>query len=109
MIEIREYIDERGRNAFARWESRLGQAASLRVRTAIARMAEGNISNVRSVGRGVHEYRIHYGPGYRIYFGRDGDTLIALLGGGTKRRQQTDINNARALWREYRRRKREEG
>ena len=55
MIEIREYIDERGRNAFARWESRLGQAASLRVRTAIARMAEGNISNVRSVGRGVHE------------------------------------------------------
>ena len=106
MMEIREYVDDRGRNAFARWESRLNQLASHRVRTALARLEAGNLSNVRSVGRGVQEYRIHYGPGYRIYFGMDGDTLIILLGGGTKQRQQRDINDARALWREYRRRKR---
>ena len=54
------------------------------------------------------EYRIHFGPGYRIYFGRDGDTLIILLGGGTKTRQHRDIENARASWQEYRRRKRQE-
>ncbi len=75
---------------------------------AIGRMAAGNLSNVRSVGHGVQEHRIHFGPGYRIYFGRDGDTLIILLGGGTKNRQHRDIENARALWQEYRRRKRQE-
>ena len=75
---------------------------------AIEQMEAGNLSNVRSVGRGVLEYRIHFGPGYRIYFGRDGDTLIILLGGGTKTRQHRDIENARALWQEYRRHKRRE-
>ena len=75
---------------------------------AIEQMEAGNLSNVRSVGRGVSEYRIHFGPGYRIYFGRDGDTVIILLGGGTKTRQHRDIENARALWQEYRRHKRRE-
>lgn len=54
------------------------------------------------------ERRIHFGPGYRVYFGRDGDTTIVLLGGGTKQRQQRDIENARGLWQEYRRRKQQE-
>ena len=66
------------------------------------------MSNVGNVGGGVLERRIHVGPGYRVYFGRDGDTLIVLLGGGTKRRQQKDIENARSLWQEYRRRKQQE-
>ena len=68
----------------------------------------GNLSNTRSVGAGVLEYRIDSGPGYRIYLGRDGDALVVLLGGGTKVRQQRDIETARKLWREYRRRKRPE-
>ena len=68
-------------------------------------METGNLSNVRGVEQGVLEYRIHFGPGYRVYFGRDGDTLIILLAGDTKRRQQDDIEDARALWEEYRRRK----
>ena len=59
------------------------------------------------VGGGVLERRIHWGPGLRIYFGRDGDALIILLGGGTKRRQQVDITNAQDLWLDYKRRKRE--
>ena len=60
----------------------------------------------RAVGGGVFEYRIDFGPGYRIYFGRDGDTLFVLLSGGTKARQQRDIEAAGHLWREYGRRKR---
>ena len=71
-------------------------------------MEVGNLANVRGVGSGVLECRINVGPGYRVYFGRDGETLIVLLGGGTKARQQRDIEEARQLWRAYRRRKRSE-
>ena len=74
----------------------------------MARMEAGNLSNVRGVGNGVLEFRIHFGPGYRIYFGRDGDTLIVLLCGGTKERQQKDIEDARDLWQEYRRLRQQE-
>ena len=77
--------------------------------TALYRMEMGNLSNAKGVGGGVSEYRIDFGAGYRIYFGRDGDALITLLGGGTKARQQRDIEAAVALWREYRRSKRQEG
>ena len=75
------------------------------VRTALARMETGNLSDVKGVGSGVLECRIHVGPGYRVYFGRDGDTLIVLLGGWTKASQQRDIEQARELWQEYKRRK----
>lgn len=108
MLEIREYVDGLGRSPFGRWFEDLDSTAAIKVRTAIARMEAGNLSGVRGVGRGVLEYRINFGPGYRVYFGRDGDTLIVLLGGGSKRRQQYDIENARALWQEYRRRKQQE-
>ena len=108
MIEIREYFDTKGRSAFGRWFDYLNTAAALRVRTALARMEAGNLSNVRGVGSGVLEFRIHFGPGYRVYFGRDGDALIILLGGGTKGRQQRDIEAARELWQEYSIRKEKE-
>ena len=108
MIEIREYIDDRGRSPFSRWFNGLDAGAAARVRTSLARMEAGNLSNVRGVGRGVTECRINVGPGYRVYFGRDGDTLIVLLGGGTKARQQRDIERARELWQDYRRRKQQE-
>ena len=93
-------MDANGRNPFQRWMSRLDNIAARRINSAILQMQAGNLSNARGVGRGVSEYRIH--------FGRDGDTLIILLGGGTKTRQHRDIENARALWQEYRRRKRQE-
>ena len=54
-------------------------------------MAQGNFSNVKSVGGGVHEYRIDFSPGYRFYFGNDGDLLVIMLAGGTKKRQEADI------------------
>ena len=59
--------------------------------TGLERIADGNLSNVKPVGSGVLEYRIDFGPGYRIYFGRDGERLVILLAGGTKKRQQEDI------------------
>ena len=108
MIESEEYIDANGRSPYARWFNRLNDHASARVSEALFRMGQGNFSNAKSVGGGVFEYRIDFGPGYRIYFGREGDVLIILLGGGTKQRQQWDILTARALWREYKQRKRQE-
>lgn len=75
---------------------------------AIERLAEGNTSNVKSVGEGVAELRINRGPGYRVYFGWDGKVLVILLGGGTKRRQQDDIQAALRRWRDYKKRKHDE-
>ena len=76
------------------------------VRTAIARMENGNFSNVKAVGQGVSEYRLDFGPGYRIYFSKDGDRLVVLLGGGTKKRQSRDIETAKEHWKIYKVRKR---
>lgn len=73
--------------------------------TAVVRIGQGNFSNVKGVGSGVYEYGIDFGPGYRIYFGKDGERLGILLGGGTKKRQQRDIATAIVLWQDYKRRK----
>ncbi len=108
MLEIREYIDHRGRSPFGLWFEGLDTTAANKVRTALARMEAGNLSNVRGIGSGALEYRINFGPGYRVYFGRDGDTIIVLLGGGTKSRQQDDIEAARDLWQEYKHRRQQE-
>ena len=108
MIEIREYIDANGRSPYARWFNRLNAQAAAKVAMALIRVEQGNLSNAKGVGGGVLECRIDFGPGYRVYFGKEGDTLVILLGGGTKRSQQQDIETARELWREYKRRKRRE-
>lgn len=73
---------------------------------ALTRLEQGNTSNVKSVGSGVHELRIDHGPGYRIYFGKQGKELIILLCGGTKARQQKDIETAKLRWSEFKKRKR---
>ncbi len=108
MIEIREYIDSQGRSPYARWFEGLNARAAAKVATALVRMEQGNLSNAKGVGAGVSEYRMDFGPGYRVYFGKDGGTLIILLGGGTKKRQRKDIETAQDLWREYKPRKRRE-
>ena len=108
MVQVTEYVDAQGRCPFERWFNRLDGQAAIKVTAALDRMGRGIVSNAKSVGAGVLEYRIDSGPGYRIYFGRDGETVIVLLGGGTKRRQQADIETARHLWRDYRRRRQED-
>jgi putative addiction module killer protein len=105
---IREYVDSRGRSPFARWFRGLDAGAAAKVTVALSRIETGNLANVKGVGTGVLEYRIDWGPGYRVYFGADGETLVILLAGGTKRRQQRDIAVAQERWADYRRRKREE-
>jgi putative addiction module killer protein len=87
----------------------LEAAAGAKIARALARMEQGNLSNVKSVGEGVLEYRIDFGPGYRIYFGRDGEMIVILLTGGTKKRQQRDIDAAHAYWQDYKRGKRGRG
>jgi putative addiction module killer protein len=78
-----------------------------RVAAALDRLERGNFSAAKGVGAGVLELRLDFGPGYRVYCGKDGEALVILLGGGTKKRQQEDILAAQALWREYKMRKRE--
>ena len=101
MVDIRYYIDVGGDAPFAEWFAELEPVAGARIARAIARMEQGNFSNTKGVGEGVLEYRIDFGPGYRVYFGRDGDTIVILLTGGTKKRQQRDIDTAKAYWRDY--------
>ena len=108
MIEVREYLDAEGNSPYAKWFDRLDVAAAAKVTTAVHRMEQGNFSNVKGVGAGVYEYRIDFGPGYRIYFGKDGDRLVILLVGGAKKRQDADIAAAKGHWRDYKRRKRQE-
>lgn len=105
MIEVREYVGAAGRSPFTKWLRVLNVQAAAKVATALERIADGNLSNVKPVGYGVLEYKIDFGPGYRIYFGRDGDRLVILLGGGTKKRQQEDIKRAKANWEDYRTRR----
>ena len=69
---------------------------------------DGNLGDYKGVGEGVMETRIHIGPGYRIYYGREADTILILLAGGSKRQQDKDIQTAKERWRVYKQRRRRE-
>jgi putative addiction module killer protein len=105
VMELRYYLASDGQSPFEGWYSDLETGAAAKVSVALARLEQGNLSNAKTVGGGVLEYRIDWGPGYRVYFGRDGETLVILLTGGTKKRQQRDIDTAKALWADYKRRR----
>jgi putative addiction module killer protein len=97
-----------GRSPFTAWLRAINVHAAAKVATALERIAAGNLSGAKTVGGGVLEYRVELGPGYRIYFGRDGGRLVILLAGGTKKRQQQDIRQAKVNWEDYRNRKTED-
>lgn len=105
MIAVKQYIDPEGRNPFRRWFEGLDDPAAARVLTALTRIEQGNFSSVKGVGGGVFEYRIDFGPGLRVYFGKDGATVVILLGGGAKKRQARDIADAHQRWQDYKQRK----
>lgn len=105
MVEIREYLDRSGWSPFADWFERLNREAGTKITTALVRIQQGNFSNAKGVGAGVSECRIDFGPGYRIYFGKDGEQLVIRVAGGTKKRQQHDIKLAQARWQDYKQRK----
>jgi len=100
-MRIEEYRDYSGRSPFRDWFNSLDPKSALLINTILTRMLKGNVSNIKSVGNGVFERVIDTGPGYRIYFGMDSKEFIILLLGGTKKKQQKDIEKAKLLWREY--------
>ena len=104
-VAVQEYLNEKGASPFAHWFGGLDTLAAAKVATAVYRLEQGNFSNVEGVGGGVYECKINFGPGYRVYFGKDGERLIVLLGGGSKKRQRADILDAMACWQDYKRRK----
>lgn len=102
---VQEHIREDGSSPFRSWFDDLDSQASAKVATAIVRLELGNLSNVKWIGGGLGEHRIDWGPGYRLYLAQDGDELIILFVGGTKKRQQSDIERAGVLLSEYKARK----
>ena len=107
MARVVHYVARDGRDHFGRWLQAQTYQTRVRLQSRINRIKLGNFGDHRGVGRGVSELRIHFGPGYRVYYGRDGDDLVLLLAGGTKNRQARDIQQAQALWSEYRQEKRD--
>jgi putative addiction module killer protein len=108
VVEIREYRDRGGRSRFREWFDGLNPKASRKVTIALYRVGLGNFSNTKSVGAGVYECRISFGPGYRMYFGKDGERFAVLLGGETKHNQQSDIRLAVERWDDYKQKKKEQ-
>jgi putative addiction module killer protein len=104
ILTVVEYVRPDGTNPYRSWFHGLPAQAAAKVATATLRLELGNTSRVKWIGT-VGEYRIDWGPGYRIYLAKDGDVLIILLGGGTKQHQQADIERGKALWAEYKSRK----
>jgi putative addiction module killer protein len=101
---VKELLLEDGDSPFAEWFGSLEAVAAAKVRVAVSRMEQGNLSNVEWF-RGIGEYKIDWGPGLRIYLAKEGLKIIILIGGGTKKRQQQDIDQAVGLWEDYKRRK----
>jgi putative addiction module killer protein len=103
-IKVVEYVREDGSSPYKTWFDVLDPQAAAKVATAVLRVEMGNTAAIKWF-EGIGEIRIDWGPGYRVYLNRDGETLIVLLGGGTKRRQQADIDRAKTLYAEYKARK----
>jgi putative addiction module killer protein len=103
-IRVDEYLREDGSSPYKKWFDSLEPRAAAKVTTAKLRLELGNTSSVKWFDR-MGEYVIDWGPGYRVYLAKDGDALIVLFGGGTKRGQQSDIDRAKALLAEYKARK----
>ncbi len=98
--ELREYVLSDGKSPYREWLARLDTVTRARIQARVLRFETGNLGNYKSVGAGVYEARLDFGPGYRIYFGFEGAVIILLLCGGSKRSQSQDIKFAQRLWNE---------
>lgn len=106
MFELRRYRSAAGDEPFTQWLADLAdRQARARILARLERLEIGNFGDCKLLREGVSELRIDWGPGYRVYFGRDGRTVIVLLCGGDKRKQDSDIKRAMQLWQEYENRK----
>ena len=106
--EIRLYRTADGHCPYEEWLARLkDNEAEMRIDVRLGRLQLGNLGDVKAVGEGVSELRVDYGPGYRVYIGQVGATLVILLCAGDKRTQAADIKRARKYWADYQRRAKE--
>ena len=105
-MEVVEYIKEDGSNPYKEWFDSLNAQAAAKVTVAKARLELGNTSSIKWFD-GIGEYRINWGPGYRVYLIQDGKKLIVIFGGGTKKQQRKDIKKAIELSKEYKLRKKQ--
>ncbi len=105
-MKVQEYIREDGSSPYEKWFNSLDAQAAAKVTVAKSRLELGNTSNIKWVN-GLGEYRINWGPGYRIYLAIEGQQLIILFGGGTKKSQQSDIDKAKKLYQEYKNRQKQ--
>lgn len=99
--EVRGYVDERGVRPFEEWLLALSEQVRKRVDARIDRVASGNFGDHHSVGEGVYELRLFFGPGYRIYYAIAGRQIVLLLAGGDKKSQTKDIQKAKRYWSQY--------
>ena len=98
---VREYLTAAGKNPFREWLGSLTTGVRARIQARVLRFELGNLGDHKSVGEGIWEARVMFGPGYRIYFAKDGDSIVVLLVGGDKGSQTRDIARARGFWRDY--------
>ena len=100
-LELRYYQTAHGRCPFTEWLADLDRQARARIEARLARVATGNLGDLETVGGGIMELRVDWGPGYRVYFARVGQVMVLLLCGGDKRTQQKDIERAHAYFEDY--------
>ena len=101
---LKEYETPDGKVPYLDWLHALKDSRTRAIiRNRVDRLEEGNPGNWNSVGGGVYELKIYFGPGYRVYFGEDGPVLVVLLCGGDKKTQKKDIQTAQKYWEQYRR------
>ena len=104
--QLRVYITSNGRKPFVRWLAGLkDRHARARIEVRLERLESGNFGSIRRLAGGIAELKIHYGPGYRVYFGEDGSIVVILLSGGTKKLQTRDVKRAVRYWKDYLKRK----
>ncbi len=98
---LRVYVTEEGKVPFAEWMNKMPDKDRRRVQARLDRLAEGNLGDCKSVGNGVHELRLFFGAGCRVYFAFEGNAVVLLLCGGTKDTQNKDIKRAKEYWNNY--------
>ena len=102
VVEIRHYVSPAGKDVFDEWLSELADArAQAKIVSRINRLAAGNFGDCKSLGHGLWELRIDWGPGYRVYYAMIGRTCVLLLCGGDKRKQSADIERALGYLEDY--------
>jgi putative addiction module killer protein len=100
-VDVREYLAADGKNPYREWLDTLDVTPRARIQARVLRFSSGNLGDHKSVGGGVWEARVTFGPGYRIYFGKDGAQLVLLLLGGDKSTQAADVAQAQESWKAY--------